>query len=185
MNGQDRERLSAVMDGEAGELELRQALASLDKDPELAARWSRWHLAQSALRGEPAAAPRVDLLAGINARLDAEPAAPARPAWFRPVVSVAVAASVTLATVFAWQAWNASTVPAGNAVADGQTVAMAPMVVVRDDGEELVVPAEGAGAAAPTAAQDRINAYLARHVQSAAGMASYARVVSLEGEQRP
>lgn len=185
----ERERLSALMDGEAGDLEVRQALASLGKDPALSGIWARWHLAQAVLRGEQAVQPTIDLRASLAARLDAEQASvPRRPAWIRPLASVAVAASVTLATVFAWQLWQARGVPGADIVAgtDGQTVAMAPMVVVREDGEELVVPAEqAAGVAAPTEAQDRINAYLARHVQAAAGMASYARVVSLEGEQRP
>lgn len=183
MNGQDRERLSALMDGEANELEFRQVLSSMDRDPEVAATWARWHLAQSALRGEQLAGSGPDLRAAVAARLAAEAPVARRPAWLRPLVSVAVAASVTLATVFAWQAWQVSTGAAGGVAGEAQTVAMAPLVVVREDGEELVVPAESAREV-PTAGQDRLNAYLARHVQSAAGMASYARVVSLEGEQR-
>ena len=49
----------------------------------------------------------------------------------------------------------------------------------------LALSATVSPAARVTAAQDRLNAYLTRHMQSSgsAGVASYARVVSLEGEQ--
>lgn len=211
-----RELLSALMDGETSEHELRQALRATEDDAALAATWRRWHLAQSALRGDRQTFSGVDLRSAIAARLD-EPAAaggvtlPAHaerntPAWLKPLASVAVAASITVATVFAWQAFQ----PAPSALTGGQDVASAataseprvalgPMVMVREDGEELVMPVAAAASASsssafvsesPTAAQDRINAYMARHAQAAGaanarGLSPYARVVSLEGEQAP
>lgn len=212
--GRGRELLSALMDGETSEHELRQALRALGEQEQLARTWARYHVAQSAMRGEAGAFTGVDLRAAIAARLD-EPAAaddilpgesagargvlarlPA--AWLKPLASVAVAASVALATVFTWQAFQPAPVAAGAASAPeiaaapgaagpgAQTVALGPMVVVRADGDELVLPAETGGS--PTAAQDRLNAYLARHAQAASasgaqGLSPYARVVSLEGEQ--
>ena len=203
-----REMLSALMDGEASEHELRQALRATEEDPALAAAWRRWHLAQSALRGQAVAG--VDLRGRIAARLDAPAAAAAMPAarrvpaWLKPLASAAVAASVTLATVFTWQALQpaalspaAADAVAANSLAAEPRVALGPMVMVREDGEELVMPVASAAAGeaspaaeSPTAAQDRINAYLARHAQAAGaanarGLSPYARVVSLEGEQAP
>lgn len=207
-NRRDREGelLSALMDGEASEHEVRQALRAVAADDALAARWQRFHVAQAALRGDAGGFAHVDLRAAIAARLDDESAAPAAapagravPArlrsWLAPLASVAVAATVAAVTVFAWQAsrpgsaFDAPAVAAAPAPAAGtQTVALGPMVVVRADGEELVLPEPPAGS--PTAGQDRLNAYLARHAQaaslgSARGLAPYARVVSLEGEQAP
>jgi sigma-E factor negative regulatory protein RseA len=209
--GRRHEMLSALMDGEASEHELRQLLRASEEDPALAASWRRWHLAQSALRGQ--AFNSADLRSRVAARLDAPvaaaagvAAAPARsvPAWLKPLASAAVAASVTLFTVFAWQAFQPAAVApltgdvvAANTLPVGPRVALGPMVMVREDGEELVMPVAAAatdGAAvageSPTAAQDRINAYLARHAQAAgaanaSGLSPYARVVSLEGEQAP
>lgn len=189
--GRERELLSALMDGETSELELRQALKAAGDDPSLAAAWSRWHVAQSVLRGENVRPVRIDLRAAVAAAIDGEAAparAPAR-AWLRPLAGVAVAAGVAMVTVFGWQALRPGAVDAPAVAAagnDAQTVALGPMVVVREDGEELAVPATAGES--PTAGQDRLNAYLARHAQAAStgsprGLAPYARVVSFEGEQ--
>lgn len=196
----ERELLSALMDGEASEHELRQALKAVGDDPALAGTWARWHVAQSTLRGEALPPVAIDLRAAVAAAIAAEPMpvrAPARP-WLKPVASMAVAAGVAALTVVGWQVLRVDSGYGANALAGAgqqqeiQTVALGPMVVVREDGEELVLP--GAAGAdfgeAPTAGQDRLNAYLARHAQaaslgSARGLAPYARVVSLEGEQGP
>jgi len=201
MKERDRELLSALMDGEASEHELRQALKATAEDPALAATWRRYHLAQSLLHGDRQVYAGTDLRAAVAGRLDGEAPAGAvgLRGWLKPLASVAVAASVTMVTVFGWQAWNSAVSPlAGdNAVAavtaGEQHVALGPMVVVREDGEELVMPVADATAASgvsPTADQDRLNAYMTRHAQaastaSARGFAPYARVVSMEGEQRP
>lgn len=195
----ERELLSALMDGEASEHELRQALKAVGDDPALAGTWARWHVAQSTLRGETLPPVRIDLRAAVAAAIAAESApvrAPLRP-WLKPVASMAVAAGVAALTVVGWQVlrvdggYGADTLAGAGQQQEIQTVALGPMVVVREDGEELVLPAaDGDFGAAPTAGQDRLNAYLARHAQaaslgSARGLAPYARVVSLEGEQGP
>lgn len=185
----ERELLSALMDGEAGEHELRQALKVVGDDPSLLATWSRWHVAQSVLRGENVRPASIDLRAAVAAAIDGEPAvAGSRPGarpWLRPLAGFAVAASVAMVTVFGWQMMrggvDAATV-ADNGEAQ-QTVALGPMVVVREDGEELALPTAAVDTQSPTAGQDRLNAYLARHAQASRGLAPYARVVSFEGEQ--
>lgn len=105
------ESLSAVMDGEADELEMRRVLA----DAELSATWKRYQLARAAMHRE-LLDPRLDLLSGIHARLEAEesvqppPSEPvvevrARFKW-TGVVRVAVAASVTLAVLAGVRFYN-------------------------------------------------------------------------------
>ncbi|MBN8410878.1 sigma-E factor negative regulatory protein [Halomonas denitrificans] len=69
-----RESLSALMDNEGDELELRRVLKALDGDQDSAESWRRYHLMRSALRRETDTDPSVDLSAGIMARLEDEPA---------------------------------------------------------------------------------------------------------------
>lgn len=70
------EALSALMDGEVDELELRRILRELPQKPELYATWKRYHSLRASLNRDIHANPRVDLLAGVQARLDAEQEAP-------------------------------------------------------------------------------------------------------------
>jgi sigma-E factor negative regulatory protein RseA len=66
------EALSALMDGEVDELELRRLLREMPARPELAAAWKRYHAVRASLDREVHVNPRVDLLAGVQARLAAE-----------------------------------------------------------------------------------------------------------------
>lgn len=92
--------LSALMDGEARDLELRRVLRHLEgagheEADALRATWHRLHLARHALHGEETFA-NVSLLAGVRAAVDADPAP--RPGaargWLRAAGRCAVAASV-------------------------------------------------------------------------------------------
>lgn len=67
-----RESLSALMDDEADELELRRILRALPANPELSAAWQRYHAVRASLHNEIHSRPAVNLLAGINASLAAE-----------------------------------------------------------------------------------------------------------------
>ncbi|MGH1485893.1 MAG: sigma-E factor negative regulatory protein [Cellvibrionaceae bacterium] len=66
------ESLSAFMDGEASELEIRRLLKS--EDTELNSRWHRYQLAGSAMRKEVELNSAIDLSAGISAAIAEEPA---------------------------------------------------------------------------------------------------------------
>jgi len=68
-----RESLSAVVDGEADEFELRRVLDELPKDPQLRAAWSRYHLIGAVLRSERVVA--RSLRERVWAELDFEAAA--------------------------------------------------------------------------------------------------------------
>lgn len=101
------ELLSALMDGESTELELRQLLAAVDDAA--CERWSRWHLVQNLVQGH-ACLPQQD--AAFSARIQAaideviEEAPVAQRHWLRSLSRVAVAASVALAVVTGWQVWQ-------------------------------------------------------------------------------
>jgi len=109
--------ISALMDGEVGEFELRRTLEQIEQHPELGQQWRRYHAARASLRGEPQAALQEDISAGVMAALEQEPTyhpsvyteAAAQPAavqqnkaagWWRSLSSMAVAASVTAAVIF-------------------------------------------------------------------------------------
>ncbi|MFG6159688.1 sigma-E factor negative regulatory protein [Halomonas sp. 1390] len=73
MSQNARESLSALMDNEGDELELRRVLKSLDESPDAADTWRRYHLMRSLMRREHEVDVATDLSAGIMARLEDEP----------------------------------------------------------------------------------------------------------------
>ncbi len=97
--------LSALMDGEASELELHRVLRHLD-DPEVRQAWQRMHLVRSAMHQEPVVA--VDVSAAVREALDGvemegaapvQEAVPARASGWKNWQRMAVAASVMLAVL--------------------------------------------------------------------------------------
>ena len=66
-----RESLSALMDGEADELELRRVLARLDEDEELKEQWHRYHVIQSVIRQQHDALTDDVLDTDLSARISA------------------------------------------------------------------------------------------------------------------
>ncbi|MBB3140014.1 sigma-E factor negative regulatory protein [Halomonas organivorans] len=74
MSQNARESLSALMDNEGDELELRRVLKSLDDEPDAADAWRRYHLMRSLLRREGDVDMTTDLSAGVMASLRDEPA---------------------------------------------------------------------------------------------------------------
>lgn len=102
------ESLSALMDGEAQELELRRLLQQLPNDSELRAKWSRYQLASSILHKQPYSrvvsfnvADAVQLAIQQNVSIEKNTAG----GWQKNTMRFAVAASVTLAVVMGaqWQ----------------------------------------------------------------------------------
>ena len=118
-----RQSLSALMDGEADELEIRRLLGELDKSgsgqgDELRGSWSRYQQARSVMKNDHAASfSHIDLSQGLAVAIEQEPCiatvqtqgeqAPAvqtpmssLPAWLKPISGMAIAASVAMITVF-------------------------------------------------------------------------------------
>ena len=94
----DREGLSALMDGEAQELELRRTLEAVAGDTSLRERWQRQHRVRDALHGQLAGQAEIDVSTGVLQALETS-----KPVSRNPVWSMAVAASVTLAVVIGGQ----------------------------------------------------------------------------------
>ena len=94
----DREALSAVMDGEAQELELRRALDAVAADASLRAWWQRHHRVRDALHGHFPNDTQIDVSKGVLEALER-----GRPISRNPLWNMAVAASVTLAVVMGAQ----------------------------------------------------------------------------------
>lgn len=102
-----KQSLSALMDNEADEMELRRVLNAID-DPQMRANWSSYQAARAALHNEPQHT-QVDLSASIMAAIEAESAPlvdqqdtaiePAKKGASHWLSRVAVAASVTLAVL--------------------------------------------------------------------------------------
>ncbi|WP_111412332.1 sigma-E factor negative regulatory protein [Billgrantia lactosivorans] len=105
MSQNARESLSALMDSEGDDLELRRTLKSLESDPDAAEAWRRYHLMRSLMRRDHDIDVSTDLSAGIMARLDAEPAPvleepPIAPRRSHPLArSAGIAAAVTLMVI--------------------------------------------------------------------------------------
>lgn len=103
------EALSALMDGEAQELELRRLLRQLPNDPELRARWARYQLASSVIRKQQYF-PGVSfkLADAVQAAIQSDYSHDANAVggtWRRSAARFAVAASVAL-TVVAGVQWE-------------------------------------------------------------------------------
>lgn len=102
-----QESLSALMDGEASELELHRLLKAMETDGELRQCWLNYHLASGAVRGELHPHPLVDLSVSISAAIAEEPVHGARRQGlgrlWRATGKVAVAASVAAAVLVVTQ----------------------------------------------------------------------------------
>lgn len=103
----NREHLSALMDGELAAEPTRFLLRRLEHDPDLSATWSRWHLIRACLAADPArmSVPSAD--ADFAARVAGAVAAVApgasvmqpRRHWARYIGGGAIAASVAVAAL--------------------------------------------------------------------------------------
>jgi sigma-E factor negative regulatory protein RseA len=106
------ESLSAVMDNEADELEVRRVLAATGDDPELRATWSRYVMARAVIRNEPIV-PKLDIASAVSAALADEevhsvvtPVVNAKTSRWGAISRVAVAASVTVAVLAGVRLYN-------------------------------------------------------------------------------
>ena len=135
------ESLSALMDGEASELEIQRLLKECDASgSDLQQRWSRYQLAGNVMRGDKVAPVDLGLAASISAAIADEPSlaesaqAPAandaadtgRSRWWRPLSRGAVAATVAFAAVLGVQQMQ-SPQPGGDMIAEVERPAQQPV----------------------------------------------------------
>ncbi|WP_043526657.1 sigma-E factor negative regulatory protein [Litchfieldella xinjiangensis] len=112
MNQNARESLSALMDNEGDELELRRVLKTLDESPDDAEAWRRYHLARSLMQRDRWLDVSTDLSAGIMRKLQDEPlpemekVSTKRSGTFSFAGSAAIAAAVSLMVITGVQFYN-------------------------------------------------------------------------------
>lgn len=179
MSNQDeiREQLSALMDGELSRDERAFLLRRIEHDQALKATWSRYHLMREVLSHRQAAAP-FDLADRVMTEIkrEREPVAQARvrSGGWRPVVGMALAASVALVAILAVRPTQMpSTAPALATDAPAPRVALpvgvpGPIAALSDQGiGAQPVSAERSLVLGPaTAPMDPNRALLLRHGQA-------------------
>lgn len=189
-----QESLSAVMDNQADELELRRVLTASD-DPEVRATWSRYQIARAVMHKE-LLEPRLDIAAAVSAALaddDAPVAQQVQRGPWRTVGRLAIAASVTVAVLAGVRLYNQDDITGAQlAQQASQPVLSIPqvsgpaMLAGFNSAEEQSAPAASAvGQGQPGWHEQRLPAYLRQHAQQAAmstseGALPYARAASLE-----
>lgn len=96
-----QEAMSAVVDGEAEELELRRVLNAVERDPELRAKWERMHLIGDVVRGEATQIGRREVT-GLDdpAPTEAVDVVVERRVRGRWLTGIAAAAAVMIAVTF-------------------------------------------------------------------------------------
>jgi len=172
------EKISELMDGELEGQECKSHLQRLCKDPQLAKRWDQYHLIRDVLRSE--AGTRVDLVASMHARLEAEPTilAPRRRVQTLIArIALPAAAAIAGVVVGGWlssspsvplgtQEVSKAAMPPTSVVSAPAKAALAPPVVELADGQvaELILAHQEFS---PTSAMQ--------------GAASYVRTFSVKG----
>jgi sigma-E factor negative regulatory protein RseA len=187
-----QESLSAVMDNEADELELRRVLSAID-DADTRATWSRYQLARAAMHKE-LLIPHLDISAAVAAAIadEVSPLKAGRGPW-RTLGRLAVAASVTVAVLAGVRLYNQDDIAGAQmAQQSAQPANLAPQVkgpaVLAGYTESEQAPGPMASGVLQGQAgwhDQRLPGYLRQHAQQAAlkGTESalpYARAASLE-----
>jgi sigma-E factor negative regulatory protein RseA len=189
-----QESLSAVMDNEADELELRRVLNAID-DADTRATWSRYQIARAAMHKE-LLMPHLDISAAVSAAIadEVSPLKAARGPW-RSLGRLAVAASVTVAVLAGVRLYNQDDIAGAQLAQQGQQPATLSMPQVKgpavlagytESSEQAPGPMANGVLQGQTGEEDsRLPGYLRQHAQDAAvkGTESalpYARAASLE-----
>ncbi len=183
MSGKLRESLSALLDGEVSQFEVRQVLREVRRDPQLQEAWQRFSRVSAAMRGDSVKVSN-DLADSVWASLQdaAEPTSnlaqdaslslmphPNR----RRLMAMAVAASAVLAVIMAMN-WVGV---GGDGEADAPIVAEAPVL-------ERPLPVVAAAPERQSPNLQRLNSYRIRHLQHKAvshpDVAAFTKLVTYE-----
>lgn len=203
MSDRLRESVSALVDGEADELELRRLLSGSDRETMREA-WRDYHLLRDSLAGADMRFARFDISGRVQAALAEQPGQSVTVGgarWWRPLASVAVAASMAAVVVVGVRGFGGGQTGPGSGALDVAEVQQAPTagkvypapVAAGGTGNVAVSAEFGGGAATQNAAaaealaQQRLQRYMLRHTERAAlgngpGLVSFARVSELDAE---
>jgi negative regulator of sigma E activity len=94
----EQEGLSALMDGEATNLDMARALRGVAGSDELRAYWRRQQLIRESMAGQLASTTEIDVSEAVRRAISSE-----KRRYANPLMSMAVAASVTVAVVLGGQ----------------------------------------------------------------------------------
>jgi sigma-E factor negative regulatory protein RseA len=138
----ERESLSALLDGEVEELELRRILQKSEMDPSLLETWGRYNLVHSALTAEAVPA-SSGFASAVADQLDSEPsynlsassAVSSAGTWRQNLTKLAIAASVALIFVVGLQTANEPNSPA----VAGTNQPLAPATQEANPGPEFIL----------------------------------------------
>ncbi|MEE8059500.1 MAG: RseA family anti-sigma factor [Pseudomonadales bacterium] len=194
MSNQLRESLSALMDGEADELELHRLLSNVSSGQRATVNetWSRYHLVRDVMKnnGQNFEFRKLNIVQQVSDVISNEsvPVVTEKSSsffsspWLKPVVGFAVAASVTMVVVVGMQSFN-QTNPGLSAPVSGQP-ALASRVYpaqgtslqasegvggfVTYRSTELPGDIASSRAVADLEAQKRLDKYILRHTEQAA-----------------
>ena len=187
-----QESLSAVMDNEADELELRRVLSAIE-DADTLATWSRYQIARAAMHKE-LLIPHLDISAAVAAGIadEVSPLKAGRGPW-RTLGRLAVAASVTVAVLAGVRLYNQDEIAGAQLAQQTQPTNVAmpqakgPAVLAGyTEGEQSPGPmASGVLQNQAGWHDQRLPGYLRQHAQQAAtkgaeGALPFARAASLE-----
>ncbi len=188
-----QESLSAVMDNEADELELRRVLNAVD-DAETRATWSRYQIARAAMHKE-LLLPKLDIASAVSAALadEAVPAKVKQGPW-RSLGRLAVAASVTVAVLAGVRFYNqdeisgaelAAQQPAQQGLSMPQAQGPAVLAGYSESNEQPTGPMVNGVLQNQAGWDQRLPGYLRQHAQESALKGNetalpYARAASLE-----
>lgn len=167
MTIESKEHLSSFMDGEFSEETGRFLVRRLGADDSLRQTWARYHLVRDCLRNQDGQFARKDLSHAVQIALSGEsqerPALARSPAWLKPLVGVALAASVALfAVLTVSQGDKHGTAPAGTGLAQMAAAESftSPNILARPPQSQ---PVNLSGRAAQD--NQKMNTYLLRHYQ--------------------
>ncbi len=199
--GRLHESISALVDGESDELELRRVLASADTQ-EVRSVWRDYHLQRDMIAGVDMRFAHIDISRSVQAALADEvlPAVVGGARWWRPLASVAVAASVATVVVIGARSLNTSNgsdpaMAQSTVSAAGVFPGMAGSFTAPVSNVAVGAAIGGSPAFAQPASLDpdqfarqRLQQYLLRHTERAAlnngqGVISFSKVSELSDEQ--
>lgn len=180
MSEKMHESMSAVMDGEATDFEMRRLLEQMES-PELRDKWARYHLASAAMKRDSAVAmPQIDISAAVSAAIAAEAGSVvSQRKPLRAMTGFASAAAIAFVAVIGVQSFDldsGAALQTAVAVAPAETAATsrgygntsAPVTLVSTGASgQSGVQAVALNTVPDRNAQSRLEGYMARHAEIA------------------
>jgi sigma-E factor negative regulatory protein RseA len=205
MSDKLRESISALVDGEANEMDLHRVLKASETDGDVRQSWRRYQAISAVIKNEERSLLQIDISAGVKTALaDDKVAIGGRISeMLKPMMSVAVAATVTVAILTGTQIYQVAS-GGGNAslnevattenfnssapVTAGQFNNLAMPASVSTDVYAKPSQAQlDKRAYADAVAEQRLHSYMYRHVENSSistgsGVMPFARVEDLKGK---